>query len=169
MPEYMQQVAASGRSAVNVWGAVTAEGLGPLVRLESRFNGEAYCSILDDVLFPYLLGGPFPDSDFILQHDNSPIHKSKKVAAFLELRDIAVLEWPAQSPDLNVIENVWGVMKSAMTGRQLHGLSADVPWIVVQEEWERLRSNASLCRSLYRSLQNRMKAVINAGGEPTSY
>ncbi|KAH9374725.1 hypothetical protein HPB48_022682 [Haemaphysalis longicornis] len=32
----MQRVTASGRSAVSVWGVVTAESLGPLVRIENR-------------------------------------------------------------------------------------------------------------------------------------
>lgn len=169
MPEFMQRVAASGRSAVCVWGAVTAENLGPLVRIENRFNADAYCGLLDDVLLPYLVGGPFPDYDFILQHDNSPIHKAKKVSALLESRDVAVLEWPPQSPDLNIIENVWGNIKSALARRQLRGLSADALWALVNEEWERLRSNNNYCSSLYSSLQNRMQAVIDAGGEPTRY
>lgn len=169
MPEYMQRVAASGRSAVSVWGAVTAESLGPLVRIDNRFNADSYCAVLDDVLLPHLVGGPFPEEDFILQHDNSPVHKAKKVAAFLESREVAVLEWPPQSPDLNIIENVWGNMKDALAHRQLRSLTADALWAIVQEEWERLRSNSNYCRSLYCSLPNRMQAVLNAGGEPTRY
>lgn len=169
MPEYMQRVAASGRSAVSVWGAVTAQGLGPLVRIEGRFTADAYCGLLDDVLLPYLVGGPFPENDFILQHDNSPIHKSKKVAAYLERRDVAVLEWPPQSPDLNIIENVWGNIKLALAHRQLRAVSADVLWAIVQEEWERIRADTNICRSLYSSLPNRINAVIGAGGEPTRY
>ncbi|KAH6933857.1 hypothetical protein HPB50_018612 [Hyalomma asiaticum] len=47
MPEYMQRVAASVRSTVSVWGAVTAEGLGPLVRIEGRCTADAH--LLDDV------------------------------------------------------------------------------------------------------------------------
>ncbi|KAH7932903.1 hypothetical protein HPB49_004675 [Dermacentor silvarum] len=79
MPEFIQRVAASGRSAVSVWGAITFQGLGPLVRIEGRFNADSYYSILDDVLLPYLVEGPtFPDNEFILQHDNSPIHKARK-------------------------------------------------------------------------------------------
>ncbi|KAL1436917.1 hypothetical protein MTO96_049214 [Rhipicephalus appendiculatus] len=58
MPEYMQRVAASGRSAVSVWGAVTAQGLGPLVRIEGRFTADAYCGLLDDALLPYLEAAP---------------------------------------------------------------------------------------------------------------
>lgn len=82
---------------------------------------------------------------------------------------MAVLEWPPQSPDLNIIEHVWGNMKRALARRQMRGLSADALWALVEEEWERLRSNNNYCRSPYRSLPNRMQAVIDAGGEPTRY
>lgn len=134
MPEFVQRVSASGRSSVSVWGAITSTGLGPLVKIENRFTSDMYCSILDDVMLPYLFGGPFPDGNFILQHDNSPIHKSRKVAAFLDSRQVHVLEWPAQSPDLNIIENVWGHLKVSMARRQLHGLSAEALWVAVEEE-----------------------------------
>ncbi|KAH6932160.1 hypothetical protein HPB50_003200 [Hyalomma asiaticum] len=64
-----------------------------------------YCFVLDDVMLSYLLNGPFPDGNLILQHDNSLIHKSRKVGALLQCRQVELLEWPAQSPDLNIIEN----------------------------------------------------------------
>ncbi|KAH9377821.1 hypothetical protein HPB48_021073 [Haemaphysalis longicornis] len=73
MPEFMERIPANGRSAVSVWGVVTAESLGPLLRIENRFNVDSYCALLDDVLLPYPVRGPFPEDDFILQH-NSPIH-----------------------------------------------------------------------------------------------
>ncbi|KAG0437741.1 hypothetical protein HPB47_017305 [Ixodes persulcatus] len=60
-PEYVQHVAASGRCAVNVWGVLTRQGLGPLVRIDGTLTSRAYAEIIDQVLLPYILGGPFPD------------------------------------------------------------------------------------------------------------
>lgn len=134
---------------MSVWGAITFQGLGPLVRIEGRFNADSYYSILDDVLLPYLVEGPtFPDNEFILQHDNSPIHKARKVGVYLDDRDMAILDWPPRSPVVNVTENVWGRMKFSMASRQLHVLSADALWAVVEEQWGRLSSNTTFCHSL---------------------
>lgn len=44
-------------------GAVTKDGLGPLVRVHSRFTAESYCSILDDVALPFFGGEAFADGD----------------------------------------------------------------------------------------------------------
>nr|XP_037270947.1 XK-related protein 6-like isoform X3 [Rhipicephalus microplus] len=167
-PKYPLEVAASDRSAVFVWGLVTKEGLGPLVLIKDTYTSECYCSILDDVMVPYLSEGPFPEGDYILQQNNSPVHRSRKVTTFLENRGINILSWPPQSPDLNIIESVWDLMKTALQSRSLHGVSADDLWEAINEEWERLRSDRSLTADLYNSLPSIMAAVVTANEEATS-
>nr|XP_037270946.1 XK-related protein 6-like isoform X2 [Rhipicephalus microplus] len=166
-PKYPLEVAASDRSAVFVWGLVTKEGLGPLVLIKDTYTSECYCSILDDVMVPYLSEGPFPEGDYILQQNNSPVHRSRKVTTFLENRGINILSWPPQSPDLNIIESVWDLMKTALQSRSLHGVSADDLWEAINEEWERLRSDRSLTADLYNSLPSIMAAVVTANEEAT--
>lgn len=97
------------------------------------------------------------------------MHTTKKVDRLLAQRAVAVLMWPPQSPDLNIIENVWGRMKTSLPRLNSHGKSADGLWAVVNEEWERLKCDSSFTEALYRSLPDRMKAVVDGQGDVTRY
>ena len=49
------------------------------------------------------------------QQDNAPCHKVKTVTIWFQESNIKILQWPARSPDLNPIENVWTVLDSKLT------------------------------------------------------
>ncbi|KAH7967757.1 hypothetical protein HPB52_002229 [Rhipicephalus sanguineus] len=168
-PLYVQEVASSGCTAVNVWGAVSRDGLGVLHRVEGPLTSARYCDILDYIMIPYALDGTFPDGDFLFQQDLSPVHTAKVVEELLNMRGVRCLRWVPKGADLNIIEAVWGRMKVSLCKRGLHSSSADELWSAVEEEWMRLQNELSFVDNLYASLQSRMQDVIAVQGAMTHY
>lgn len=50
--------------------------------------------------------------DFIFQHNSAPTYKSTK--NWLGQHQLNVPPWLANSPDLNPIENLWGIIKKRL-------------------------------------------------------
>ncbi len=48
----------------------------------------------------------FKDADFIFQQDLAPAHTAKSTKSWLNDHGVGVLDWPANSPDLDLIENM---------------------------------------------------------------
>ena len=47
----------------------------------------------------------------VFKQDNALCHTAKSVKTFLSEEDVTVMEWPAQTPDMNPIQNVWKLPK----------------------------------------------------------
>lgn len=88
------------------WGAISYYGTIELVFETQKMTGESYKRILQNA-FPQFhdLFGPIA---WTYQHDNAPIHTARVVKQWIHEQNVELLIWPPYSPDLNLMENVWG-------------------------------------------------------------
>lgn len=73
------------------------------------------------------------------------------------------MEWPAKSPDLNIIENVWGILARDVYANARQFANVQELKNAIEAAWERLA--IPVFQNLYKSLPKRMIAVIKKNGE----
>ncbi len=105
-------MANSGRQSVSVFGILSAQGLGPLIRIDGRFDSERYLEILDNTVLPYI-EDEFEDGNIFYYQDNSSIHRPRVVRDWFNRNFTTeqLIATPAKSPDINPIENAWDRQK----------------------------------------------------------
>lgn len=106
----------------------------------------------------------------MIVHDNCPIHKSSIVQDwFTDHPDVVQLFWPARSPDLNPIENIWG--RIVLEWDHANERNPAELELHAQKSWDRFRSSggSDYCRNLVASMQDRVKEVIENEGKYTHY
>jgi transposase len=145
------------------WGAVSTRLKSKLAVVEGTMTSFRYV----DTLKTYLVGKK-SESDInkmIFQQDNASCHTAKHTRAFFSEVGLTVLPWPANSPDLNPIENIWSVLKQRV---EKHAVKTKDDLIrVVKAEWSSL--DMDLIRRTIYSMKNRIEQVHSRGGLKCDY
>ncbi|CAK9832814.1 Transposable element Tcb1 transposase [Anthophora retusa] len=151
-----------------MWGCMTSYGTGPIQQIIGNMNQYSYMSILQFHLPETTENMPYPQNEVMFQQDRDPMHIEKSVQNWLNNQNFKLLDWPAQSPDLNPIENLWAHLKKKLHC-EYHTMptSTDNLWIRVQEEWNKI--SPDYCERLIQSMLQRIHLVSKAKGLRTKY
>jgi transposase len=150
---------------VNAYAAFSASGKSEICLFTENMNASKYIDILDSTLLP---ATDHLDSWSYLQ-DSAPTHTAKTVQVWLSKNVpdyIAPKSWPAQSPDLNPMENAWAVIGERVNRaapKNLQELKNEIT-----SAWTEVM-NDEFRQKLVDSMPRRLRAVTNGNGHPTKY
>ena len=80
-----------------------------IMQIQNTFNSEKYIELLKETVEPFVKENMA--RRFVYQQGNSPVHKSKRVQAWLKKHKFKTMDWPPQSPDINPIENLCAIVE----------------------------------------------------------
>jgi hypothetical protein len=142
--------------------------VGPIITLHSQITGSEYVDRLGSQVHP-MIQTLFPNNSADFQDDNAPIHGAGTVQPWFEEDEgeHQHLPWPAQSPDLNIIEPLWSVLETRVRNKFHSPASVKELADLLQEEWYKipLETVQNLCESVPR----RTVAVLKAEEGQTPY
>jgi transposase len=152
---------ATEQGSVTVWACFASTGFGLIQIMRTTMNSERYVQTLNNFLLPSI-NLLFPNNNnYQFMQDNAAPHRANIVRDWFTAHNVPVLaNWPAYSPDLNPIENVWGLIKRKVR--------ATLPTNLAQVEqafrncWLQLQPRYAT--DLINSMHNRLRGVIRRRG-----
>ncbi len=136
---------------------MSSAAVGPLCFLKTKVTATIYQDILEHFTHPSA-DQLFKDADFIFQQDFATAHTAKSTKSWLNDHGVTVLDWPANSPDLSIVERKM---------RNKRQKNADELKATVKETWASIPPQQ--CHKPITSMPHRSEAVIKAKGAPTKY
>ncbi|KAL1473463.1 hypothetical protein MTO96_022066 [Rhipicephalus appendiculatus] len=87
----------------------------------------------------------------------------------LESLGVMALDWPPKGADMNVIENVWGILKQNFSKMGLPTATPDELWQAIKTQWEELNADSDIVPALCDSPPRRMSAMVELSRDFTHY
>ena len=155
-----------GKGSVMVWEGNSVNGKTDLYVVENgMLTAVRYCNEnLDQFVRPY--AGAI-GLDFILMDQNARPHRAYVTDAYLERQTIVRMDWPARSPDLNLIEHTWDMFQHAVSAQPVQPRTLQELKDALVAEWRLIPQNR--IRTLITSMHRPRRAVIDARGRHTCY
>ena len=146
---------------IGVWSYITCHGLGPLHIFDERMNSLKYIDILETHLPTALQKFSRDELRHVLyQQDNAGPHKSAMTLEYFEKKRIKRIDWPSNSPDLNLIENLWSIVDNKLLKLPITNVddlknALPIVWADISQD---------TVQKLFESMPRRLREVIKRKG-----
>lgn len=158
--------------AVMVWAAISSCGPLALSVNTGGVTAQRYIGILQESFLPAV--NAFGLQEWYLQQDNAPAHRAIVTQNFLAENNVQVLDWPALSPDLNIIERVWAYLKKVVEKRMIDDEAEFGPEVfniehlqsLIVDEWHAISDNRpDFINNLYSSIGLKLNQCYHKGSD----
>ena len=151
---------------INIWGCMIKDHKLIIHIYDNTMNGKKYIDILKSSLLPLITKCKKKiKNKLIFQQDNAPAHTSIDALKFFSNNKIEVMFWPANSPDLNPIENVWNLLKNKI-GKVYINTKEDLINIINKEIKQ---FDANIIVKLIDSMDNRIDELFSNNFDSINY
>jgi transposase len=154
-----------GGGSVMCWAAFSARGKIPFAFVSHRMDSREYIQVLKNYLAPFLQD----NDDLTFQQDNAAVHTSNATMGYLGYYhpDVKILDWPARSPDLNPMENMWAIIvRRVYANNRQYGTVNELKDAIL-EAWTGISDE--IIQNLIRSMPTRIFGVIRRNGKVIDY
>ncbi len=147
-------------ASLMVWGLHKCIRYGQLACF-GRHYAERYIKVLEQHMLPsrWRL---FQGRPCVFQQDNAKPHTAAITTAWLHSRRVLVLNWPACSPDLSPIENIWQWKIRQRRPRTLQQLET-----YIRQEWDQIPTPK--LQKLITSMPRHLQTVLKIRGDATPW
>ncbi|QRW10240.1 Transposable element Tcb2 transposase [Ceratobasidium sp. AG-Ba] len=166
-PHYTQKKVPPGGDSVMVWGCVIQHGVSKLHRISIRMTSAGYIKVLAEELLGTLHDHHISLHSIYFQHDRDRKQWTKLVEDFLEEHHVGSLPWPASSPNMNIIENLWDQLDCQVHACVPKAITANELWCNLQDEWYGM--DQKYIDHLYQSLPTRVQKLLDTKGGNTEF
>ena len=114
-------------------------GIEPFKIKGDKLNSANYCDFMDKTFFAWYISYSRFKVKYVFMYNNAPSHVSKLIDEFFEHERFTgekIMKWLPSSPDLNLIKNLWSMVKMKLyEGGKQYNNKADL--------WEAIKTTMS--------------------------